>query len=455
MTTPTFSTFGLPETLTSALTKMGFMTPTPIQAQAIPFALDGRDVLGSAATGTGKTGAFSVPLVNHLINSPRSMALVMTPTRELAVQVMSVIEPLLMFHPEIKTACLIGGEAIGRQLNQLQRKPRVIVGTPGRINDHLARRSLRLNAADFLVLDETDRMLDMGFGIQIEKIIDQMSDKRQTLMFSATMPAQIVKLSARYLDQPERVTVGSTSTPAKNIKQSQIQVADADKHGALIEQLDSRQGSIIVFVKTKFGADRLATKLHKAGHEADAIHGDLQQRRRDRVIQAFRDKQFRVLVATDVAARGLDIPHIEHVINYDLPQVPEDYIHRIGRTARAGAEGEAVNFITPADRAKWRAIVQLIDPEAARAERDQGGRSGAPGHNNRRLGGPKRPPRRFMGNPGDANARRGSGDRDRSANDRGDRPRSNNRSNDRAGERSGPRSEAGPRKPFRAKYRAA
>lgn len=480
MTTSTFMTFGLPDTLTSALTKMGFTTPTPIQSQAIPFALDGRDVLGSAATGTGKTGAFSVPLVNHLINSPRSMALVMTPTRELAVQVMSVIEPLLMFHPDIQTACLIGGEAIGRQLNQLQRKPRVIVGTPGRINDHLARRSLRLNAADFLVLDETDRMLDMGFGIQIEKIIDQMSDKRQTLMFSATMPAQIVKLSARYLENPERVSVGSTSTPAKNIKQSQIQVADADKHGALIEQLDSRQGSIIVFVKTKFGADRLATKLHKAGHEADAIHGDLQQRRRDRVIQAFRDKQFRVLVATDVAARGLDIPHIEHVINYDLPQVPEDYIHRIGRTARAGAEGEAVNFITPADRAKWRAIVQLIDPEAARADRDQGGRSGAPGNNNHRPGGPKRPPRRFMGNPGDANARRSSGDRDRSANDRNDRPRSNDRarqnddrprsdsrmntrsnartgerSSERSGERTGARPDAGVRKPFRAKYRAA
>ncbi len=402
MTSPlTFSTFGLPDTLISALTKMGFTTPTPIQAQALPFALDGRDVLGSAATGTGKTAAFALPLVNHLINSPRSIALVMTPTRELAVQVLSVIEPLLMFHKDIHTACLIGGEAIGRQFNQLQRKPRVIVGTPGRINDHLARRSLRLDNADFLVLDETDRMLDMGFGIQIEKIIDQMADKRQTLMFSATMPAQIVKMSARYLVKPERVSVGSSTTPAKNIKQSQIQVNDAEKHGVLIEQLDQRQGSVIVFVKTKFGADRLATKLHKAGHEADAIHGDLQQRRRDRVIQAFREKQFRILVATDVAARGLDIPHIEHVINYDLPQCPEDYIHRIGRTARAGAEGEAVNFITPSDRIKWKAIVQLIDPEAARAERSE------------RPSGPKRPPRRYMGNPGDANARRGSGDRDR------------------------------------------
>jgi ATP-dependent RNA helicase DeaD len=393
MTHNDFTAFGLADTLVDALTQMGFTTPTPIQAQAIPFALQDRDVLGTASTGTGKTAAFAVPLVAHLLKNPRSMALVMTPTRELAVQVMSVIEPLLVHHRDITTACLIGGEAIGRQLNQLQRKPRVIVGTPGRINDHLARRSLRLERADFLVLDETDRMLDMGFGVQIEKIIEVMADKRQTLMFSATLPQQILKMAARYLNEPERITIGTTNRPAQNIKQEQVMLADAEKYGALCAQLDGREGSIIVFVKTKYGADRMATKLDRAGYAADAIHGDLQQRRRDRVIAAFRDQQFRVLVATDVAARGLDIPHIEHVINYDLPQCPEDYIHRIGRTARAGAEGCAVNFVTPSDRAKWQAIVQLIDPEAARAARGQ-------------PNGPKKPPRRYRGDPGDANARR-------------------------------------------------
>lgn len=396
--TTTFDAFGLPDTLLRALGAMNFTTPTPIQAQAIPPALAGQDVLGTASTGTGKTAAFALPLVQHLINSPRSLALVMTPTRELAVQVMSVIAPLLIHHPEIATACLIGGEPIGRQLNQLQRKPRVIVGTPGRINDHLMRRSLRLAAADFLVLDETDRMLDMGFGIQIEKIIDQMSKKRQTLMFSATLPSQILKMSSRYLKDPVRISVGVTNRPAVNIKQAQLHLSDGEKAQALHDQLDERQGSVIVFVKTKYGADRMATKLDRAGYAADAIHGDLQQRRRDRVIQAFRDKQFRVLVATDVAARGLDIPHIEHVINYDLPQCPEDYIHRIGRTARAGATGEAVNFITPADRAKWQAIVRLIDPEAAPASRE--GRAGA------RPQGAKKPPRRYRGDPGDAQARR-------------------------------------------------
>lgn len=403
-----FSALGLPETLLPALAKMSFDTPTPIQAQAIPPALAGRDVLGTASTGTGKTAAFALPLVAHLIKSPKSMALVMTPTRELATQVLSVIEPLLLLHQDIGTACLIGGEAIGRQLNQLHRKPRIIVGTPGRINDHLGRGTLRLGRADFLVLDETDRMLDMGFGVQIEKIITQMSGERQTLMFSATLPAQIMKMANKYLNDPERITIGSAHKPAKNIKQELVHITEGEKHDALVTHLDARQGSIIVFVKTKYGADRLATKLNKGGHEADAIHGDLQQRRRDRVIQGFRDQQFRILVATDVAARGLDIPHIEHVINYDLPQCPEDYIHRIGRTARAGAEGEAVNFITPSERGKWQAIVRLIDPDAARG-RDEGANDRRPGSGPRRNGGnASRAPRRFRGEPGDANARRGA-----------------------------------------------
>lgn len=386
-----FADFGLPETILKALTKIGFEKPTPIQEQAIPLALQGRDILGSACTGTGKTAAFALPLIVHLINSPNSTALIMAPTRELAAQVLATIQPLLLWHREIHTACLIGGESMGKQLAQLQRRPRLIVGTPGRINDHLNRKSLSLKHADFLVLDETDRMLDMGFGVQIEKIIPYMAEKRQTLMFSATLPAQIIKMAGRYLVKPERVSAGVTNKPASKIKQELVHIPENDKYDMLLEQLNKREGSIIVFVKTKFGADRMATKLNRAEYNADALHGDLQQRKRDRVIQNFRDKKYRILVATDVAARGLDIPHIEHVINYDMPQRPEDYIHRIGRTARAGAEGEAVNLITPSDGAKWKAILRLINPESVQQDnrkdskpREKGGEDGRKhDHNNR------------------------------------------------------------------------
>jgi len=359
-----FNGFGLPAKLNQALARMNFSIPTPIQAQAIPLALKGKDILGSAQTGTGKTGAFGIPLIAKLLEDSEAAALVMTPTRELAAQVIAALQQMIPT-PDIKTALLIGGEAMPRQLRQLDHKPRLIVGTPGRINDHLDRGSLKLNNVRVLVLDETDRMLDMGFGIQIERILRHVPDERQTMLFSATLPSNIVKLSGKYMKDPVRIAAGSTISPAAKIKQELIHVTDSDKYTKLVEQLEERKGSVIIFVKTKHGTEKLADKLNKASHRADAIHGDLQQRRRDRVIQGFRDKKFRILVATDVAARGLDIPHIAHVINYDLPQCPEDYIHRIGRTARAGAEGEAVNLLTPADSAKWRAIHRLMNGEEA------------------------------------------------------------------------------------------
>lgn len=374
-----FSELGLPQPMLHALEKMKFSTPTPIQAQAIPLALKGRDVLGSAQTGTGKTAAFGIPLLAHLINNPQSAAVVLTPTRELAVQVMKAIHEMQDRSASIPTALLIGGEPMPKQFQQLQRKPRLIVGTPGRINDHLTRRSLKLGNADFLVLDETDRMLDMGFGIQVEKIIQNMPKSRQTLMFSATMPPYIVKMSEQYLKNPERIAVGSTTTPMANIKQEEVRTTVSAKYENLTRELYNRTGSVIVFVKTKRGADRMARRLNGDDLNAEALHGDLKQSRRDRVIQAFRNKKYRVLVATDVAARGLDIPHIEHVINFDLPQVAEDYIHRIGRTARAGAEGSAVCFITPEDGAKWNAILKLIDPKKAAAQKMQEPRSGGRG----------------------------------------------------------------------------
>jgi ATP-dependent RNA helicase DeaD len=371
-----FQSLSLPTPLLKALERLSFSTPTPIQVLAIPPALDGFDILGSAQTGTGKTGAFGIPLITHLMKNPESAALVMTPTRELAVQVIKFMESLLTRNDPIRPALLIGGESIFKQLQQLKMRPRLIVGTPGRINDHLIRGSLRLGETDFLVLDETDRMLDMGFAPQIDRIVQHLPQQRQTLLFSATLPPNIVKMSERYLYEPVRVSAGSTVTPAANIKQEVVRLNEAEKYTALQDQLGSREGSVIIFVKTKWNADKMADKLNDQGHAAEAIHGDLRHSRRERVIRGFRNSEYRILVATDIAARGLDISHVRHVINYDLPQCPEDYIHRIGRTGRAGAEGEAVCFVAPSDRAKWNAIQKLINPDFKPEPRPAGAGTG-------------------------------------------------------------------------------
>ncbi len=388
-----FSTLGLPATLMQSLESMEFHTPTPIQAQAIPPGLEGRDVLGSAQTGTGKTGAFGIPLIAHLMENTKGCALVMTPTRELAVQVMHMLSQLAGGKKSrIPSALLIGGEAMPGQLQQLRNRPRLIVGTPGRINDHLRRGTLMLGSAGFLVLDETDRMMDMGFTEQIDTIMKFLPAKRQTLLFSATLPHHIIKMSERYLNDPVRVAVDGASTPAKAIKHEMIEVSQEGKHQRLSDELNEREGSVIVFVKTKWGADKLATRLRSEGHKADAIHGDLRHNKRERVINSFRNKRYRILVATDIAARGLDIPHIAHVINFDLPQCAEDYIHRIGRTARAGAEGEAICFVAPHDRRQWQLIDRLMDPDAERHKnaRPAGSGKGKPSGNRRgRPGGGK------------------------------------------------------------------
>lgn len=364
----TFKEMGLPAALIQTLQHMQFNAPTPIQSEAIPIALQGQDILGSAQTGTGKTGAFGIPLVAKLLSNPRGSALVMTPTRELASQVMAQLQMMLGKKSKIKSALLIGGESMPKQLTQLRHRPRVIVGTPGRINDHLKRGSLMLNETDFLVLDETDRMLDMNFTVQIENVMKYMATQRQTLLFSATLPNNIVRIVDKYLNNPARIAVSATSSPAANIQQAILKVSEADKYPTLLTQLDERQGSVLVFIKTKYGTEKMVKKLEKEGHSADAIHGDLRQNKRNRVIAAFRKEKYRILVATDVAARGLDIPHIAHVINYDLPQCAEDYIHRIGRTARAGAAGAALNLVTPADKSKWRAIDRLLNPDKDRSE---------------------------------------------------------------------------------------
>ncbi|MDB9936846.1 DEAD/DEAH box helicase [Candidatus Pelagibacter sp.] len=370
-----FKLLKIEDSLKNSLQKMSFTKPTPIQGMAIPVALEGKDVLGTAQTGTGKTLAFSIPLINKLILDKNAFALVMCPTRELATQVMAAIKSIISDKINIKTALLIGGEAMQKQLRQLGNRSRIIVGTPGRINDHLKRKSLNLSATKYLVLDETDRMLDMGFTPQIEMILKFVPKDHQTLLFSATLPQNIVRISERYLNKPERISAGSTSVPIAKIKQETLQVFKENKYDELVDQFIARKGSILVFVKTKRGADKMVKRLKEEGHSADAIHGDLRQSKRDRVITSFRKGLKRILIATDVAARGLDIPLIQHVINYDLPQVPEDYVHRIGRTARAGTEGSALTFLTPDDRSMWNEIGKLIDPNFKPAPRGARGNS--------------------------------------------------------------------------------
>lgn len=401
-----YKNMGLPPILVSSIEKMGITIPTAIQAQTIPVALTNKDILGSAQTGTGKTLAFAIPLICHLLSFPESSALVLVPTRELAEQVLTAIKKLIISYPAIRMALLIGGTPYFKQMQQLRARPRIIVGTPGRIIDHMQRNTVDFSSTGFLALDEADRMFDMGFGIQIEEIIKNLPRQRQTLMFSATMPPNIERLAAKYLNSPERISVGSTSQPYEKIKQEMIKVSEAEKLNQLLDQIQKREGSIIIFVKTKYGADDLAQILIRQDYDTVAIHGDLRQRQRDFAIQDFRRGRYRIMVATDIAARGLDIPHIEHVINYDLPQCAEDYIHRIGRTGRAGKEGSALCLVTPQDRRKWDAIQKLLDPSYKSPYT-----GGGFGDSRRRA--PKRGASWFS---------KGGGDRDR-GNDRGNQRR--------------------------------
>ncbi|MCX6128498.1 MAG: DEAD/DEAH box helicase, partial [Proteobacteria bacterium] len=333
----TFEEMSLPRPLQKALEAMNFLTPTPIQAEAIPVALAHHDLIGCAQTGTGKTGAFGIPLVVHLLQQPQINALILAPTRELAVQIIEVLAQLTRYAPELTQVLLIGGTPLPAQHRALQRKPRIIVATPGRLVDHLQRRAVSLSQTSLLVLDEADRMLDMGFAPQLNDILRHLPTARQTLLFSATLPENILSLSRRYLKDPIRVSAGQVEQPVQRIHHSVIQTTPEAKNDVLLDELNSRVGSVLIFTRTKHRTDRVAKFLSKFGHSVARLHGDRTQSQRDAAIKGFRTGTFRILVATDIAARGLDIPHIAHVINYDLPQSPEDYVHRIGRTARAGA----------------------------------------------------------------------------------------------------------------------
>lgn len=348
----------LPAYLQQALARLEITVPTPVQAGAVPPALQGRDVLATAQTGTGKTFAFLLPLAVKLAENPQENALILSPTRELAQQTQEELEKLFSDAFSLPTALIIGGDNIHKQYAALRAHPRVIIATPGRLIDHMGRKSVDVKKTHLLVLDETDRMLDMGFIDDMRRIAAALPAPRQTLLFSATLPEQIQTLAREFLTRPVRVQIGSVVSPADLVVQEIVRVDVREKLPQLLHELNTRKGSVLIFTRTKHGAERLAKQLKLYGQKANALHGDLRQNRRRQVLEFFRNGTVRILVATDLAARGIDVAHIAHVINYDLPQCPEDYIHRIGRTGRAGTVGAALSLISD-DGEKWKEICKV------------------------------------------------------------------------------------------------
>jgi ATP-dependent RNA helicase DeaD len=344
----TFTDFALEPKVLRAVTELGFEEPTPIQLKAIPIGMSGRDMIGQAQTGTGKTAAFGIPLIQKIeVNRNSIIALIMTPTRELAIQVAEEIGKLSRFKG-VRSLPIYGGQDIGRQIRALKKFPHVIIGTPGRLLDHINRKTIKLDEVQTVILDEADEMLDMGFMEDIQTILKLVPAERQTMLFSATMPPNIQKLAQQFLKNPEHVSVTPKQMTVPLISQAYIEVNERMKFDALSRLLDMESPDLaIVFGRTKRRVDELAEGLQKRGYSADGLHGDLSQNQRDAVMRKFRDGSIDVLVATDVAARGLDVSGVSHVINFDLPQDPESYVHRIGRTGRAGKEGTAWSFVTP------------------------------------------------------------------------------------------------------------
>jgi ATP-dependent RNA helicase DeaD len=342
-----FEEFNLSDGVSRAVRDMGFSVPTPIQEEAIPYALSGRDIIGQAQTGTGKTVAFGIPMVEKIepLNK-KVQAVVLTPTRELAVQVAKEIEKVGKYK-KIAVLPVYGGQPIEKQLSQLRRGVHVVVGTPGRVIDHIRRGTLSLKSVHFAVLDEADRMLDMGFIDDMKFILAQIPSGCQKMMFSATIPSQIVWLIKRYMKDPVEVMVSKDTLTVPQIKQIFFEVTEFYKLDVLTKLIDLERGGVfLVFRRTKAGVDELAAALKARGYNVQAIHGNYSQRERDRVMRLFRMGKVDVVVATDVAARGLDIDGITHVVNYDIPQDAESYVHRIGRTGRAGKGGVAITFVT-------------------------------------------------------------------------------------------------------------
>lgn len=386
----TFNDFGLHRHLISACKNQGFTAPTPIQEKAIPAVMNDRDLMACAQTGTGKTAAFTLPLISRLLmdtnNKTRGpKALILTPTRELAEQILETLRDFTK-GTQLKTGVVVGGVAYGPQLRMLSKPLDILVATPGRLIDHLEQKKVRLDDVKTFILDEADRMLDMGFVKPVERIAEATNSQRQTLLFSATFSPEVTKLAKRFLTEPEKISLAPSTQEHSDISQCIYYTPGREQKMVQLQRIleDQNIWQAIVFMRTKHATDRLAKKLNSWGHEAAALHGDMKQSKRKKVTERMHKGTLKVLVATDVAARGLDVKTLSHVVNFDLPQVAEDYIHRIGRTGRAGAKGSAISFVSNEERKLLNGIEKLLDKKIDVA----GGESpsGKPSGSNARSG---------------------------------------------------------------------
>ena len=364
-----FSKLGLAPAIVDGVKAMGYVEPTPIQFRAIPLVLAGRDVIGSAQTGTGKTAAFALPILSKLgTHAPGPRALILEPTRELAAQVETAIHDYARF-TNLRTTVVYGGVGYGRQTDELRAGTDIVIATPGRLLDHMEKGTVRLDKVQFLVLDEADRMLDMGFLPDVRRILDRIPRQRHTALFSATIPPQIETLIKWAMHDPQTIEIGARRTPAETVKHVIYPVSDSQKSDLLIQLLERvNYNSVLVFCRTKHGADRIAGLLKRNNHAVAVLHSNRTQREREQALEGFRNGKFEVLVATDIAARGLDIAEVSHVINYDVPQHPEDYIHRIGRTGRAEHSGDAFTIMTAEDSSHVFAIERFISQKIPRVK---------------------------------------------------------------------------------------
>lgn len=361
-----FGELQLSKKILTAITEMGFEEPSPIQSQTIPIALAGKDLIGQAQTGTGKTAAFGIPMMEKITDSRHIQAMVLTPTRELAIQVAEELGKIGKFK-KVKVLPIYGGQPIERQIRALKFGVQVIIGTPGRLLDHMRRKTIRLDFVKQVIIDEADEMLDMGFIEDVENILENIPSERQTMLFSATMPKEILNLSEKYMTEPVMITTSKEQITVPLI--DQVYYETRDKLDGLCRVLDAETtGQCIIFGRTKKGVNDLTASLQARGYMADGLHGDLSQSQRDRVMKKFRDGDLEILVATDVAARGIDIEHITHVINYDIPQDPESYVHRIGRTGRAGKRGVAITFIEPREFRQLKLIEKIVKTRILRKQ---------------------------------------------------------------------------------------
>ena len=361
-----FSALGLSEAILRIVRQVGFVHPTPIQAQVIPHALAGRDLIGLAETGSGKTAAFVLPLAERLTHGRGVRGLIVSPTREIALQTKAFLDLFGQDH-QLKTVCLIGGVKMGPQMHGIGQEPDIVVATPGRLLDHVERGSLRLDKVEELVLDEGDHMLDLGFLPQILRILEELPAERHTMMFSATMPAPIERLAQRFLKDPLRIDILPEGGAAEGIEHRLYLVDPENKKSCLLSLLHEEKGSTLVFIRRRSDAEWLSRFLEKEGVSVERIHSDLSQGQRVQALKGFREGEHRVLVATDIAARGIDIPKIEHIINYDMPDCPEDYIHRAGRTARGSRQGTVSSIATWQDKPTIKEIESTLGEDLPRS----------------------------------------------------------------------------------------